>query len=486
MSLNNLEYFEIISDILYPLKEKIYDERRKELKKGYLKIYTADYRRLLNKLTKKEYAEIKLQLWENIRDYWKKNLDNTLKDIRKDNKMKAFYLRPDVHRPPELWNIVRRIALYVDKIIIVDPIRYVQVINSKDKLELHTKFSVLDAFYLPAMKEWVENDIVTFLPQPELWNKDICKDLMDLIEKDMHEIVKDIKIVEIPEDIKIHQILSTIRKKEDIFTYREPSKEEEHQSHLYLSQRLSSTLNSTLLGSEALNANPTTDWGEDFSYWEWKNKFDGKKLNYDTKILYSLNKYPLKWFNNIPLELLLELREKDILNETRILFREKFNEIRNVKSEELEDVVKYCHDIFNIELEKTNILWKNIQKEVLRKVTISTFASLVTGIISAFASSSLNISSLYGALLASGATFSTLGINQITDLFNKRRELQNNPSYLLFHEKGEAKLDYTSIGEVGTSFGWSIPLECDYKKNKIIFEEKYLEKLRNKLKKMKS
>lgn len=119
------EYFQIIRDTLgQRIIKVIQEERDKEIKRGYIDIYASDLSRLLRRISDKEFNELDFALWERITDFWNKHLDSVLQEVRNDKTLKAFYLRPDIYRPPFVLDILRKTAMYADKIIMVDPIRY--------------------------------------------------------------------------------------------------------------------------------------------------------------------------------------------------------------------------------------------------------------------------------------------------------------------------------------------------------------------------
>jgi len=116
-------------------------------------------------MSDKEFNELDITLWKRVTDFWDKHLESVLQEVRNDKMLKAFYLRPDIYRPPFVLNILRKTAMYADKVIMVDPIRYGEIVNVEGRLGLARKFLPVDAFYLLLLDEWVENDIVRLVPQ---------------------------------------------------------------------------------------------------------------------------------------------------------------------------------------------------------------------------------------------------------------------------------------------------------------------------------
>lgn len=336
------------------------------------------------------------------------------------------------------------------------------------KLGLARKFWPFDAFYLLLLDEWVDNDLVRLIPQPELWDDETRAKLIELIESDAVKIGKEV------ETIDILGSSETSSKK----IPRSKETREMKVATVEIAQRLSSKMNSVLFASEYLSCNPTTDWGEDFYYWEWKLKQDDKSLNLDTKILFALNKYPIKWFGRVPLEAVLDIRKREMLSDLRVTLRENFSDIRNTKEEDFEDTVKMCHERLKTELNRAENDWKNVKKLLLEKVTLGTTSAIVTGFLSAMASSAMSIPSLYGALVGGGITATAMTINELATIRSRKRELEQNPLYLLFKaQKGideAGKIEMPSMIGPSSSLGWTTVIPSDYEDSKLKLERAYI------------
>ena len=278
----------------------IQEEREKEKNSGYIDFRVPDIERFFRNLSEKDFFELDNSLWMSISSFWDKHLQSVLSEIKKNDSSKALYLREDLYRPPFFSDIIRKTAMYTDKIVLIDPIRYYEVIKIGNQVGAARKFIPVDAVYMLALSEWIENGIIEIVPQPELWDTDTNAKLRELIESDTPKISRGVKIVD----------MERSNGKQERHIPKNKMTKEMLNGVSETAQRLSSKMNNVLFASESLHCNPTTDWGEDFYYWEWKLKQDGRSLNLDTKIMFALNKYPIKWFGPVALESILDIRKK--------------------------------------------------------------------------------------------------------------------------------------------------------------------------------
>ena len=434
------KYFQIINDVIgQRLTRIIQEEREKEKKRGYIDFRVPDLERFFRNLSEKDFNELDKSLWTSISSFWDRNLQSVLSDVKKNDCSKALYLREDLHRPPFFSGIIRKTAMYTDKIVLIDPIRYCEVIKIGNQVGAARKFVPVDAVYMIALSEWIENDIVDIVPQPELWDAKTNAKLRELIESDTPKISRGVKMVDVIRSNGKHErhIPRNKMTKAMLNGISETS------------QRLSSKMNNVLFASESLHCNPTTDWGEDFYYWEWKLKQDGKSLSLDAKIMFALNKYPIKWFGPIALENILDIRKKNMLVDLRVSLREIFSEIGNTQSDEFEETMGICQEKLRREIKRSESEWNNIKKDLVEKVTLGSSAAIVSGLLSAMASPMVSIPSLYGALIGGGITSIGLAFNEIAELRSKMKDLKLNPIYLLFKAQEKTGLQRESSGLIG-------------------------------------
>lgn len=421
------------------------------------------------RLNETQLLQMELELWENLREFWAKHCNSAIQAIRDYDGLKTIYLRPDLYRPPFFMSVLSRSVLYADKVIVVDPVRYVELANFNGHLALGRKFFPSDAIGLMALREWIEEGLVEIIPQPELWNEETRRTLIGLIDNDAIQIAEETKIVG-----KINGAIT--RRVDDA---------EAQSGRILTGYRLSSKLNSVLFAGEATQSYPTTDWGEDLDYWQWKLEKEKRALGLDTKLLFALNRFPLNWFKAIPSDLLLELRRKEVLAGMRTELRRCFSDLSGARSEDLEDVAKRCNESLDVEIHRVQDEWKGIKRIVSGRVASGATAAIVAGTLTSLISTAVSIPALYSALIvgtiSGGITTASLSVNEIPAIMEKRRRLRGNPLYFLFKIKEKA-LEHPNqllVPRSGVSPGYLVELPQTYEESKQKFEEAYLGHLRS-------
>jgi len=414
-------YFTIIEETLGDnLAEKILGKMPKPgtmFKVNNEKIFS-----VMDQLSNEEHTRLDLDLRFRMLEYWERNISRILDELQTDKSFKAFYLRPDLLRPPFLLEALNKLALYADKIILPDPITYGQVIETSEGIGLLRRFFGFNAPYLLLLREWVESGVVIFLPQPELWNLETRKIMQKMIREDAKKILPEIKPVAIISKRKVSKIL----KKANTKGINETA------------TQLATNIDHALFTSSATKSIPTTDWGEDYYYWNWKLKHDQKYLGREAKIMYALNRMSLNWFGNVDPHYIFKLRNDGTLIETRTIFRECFAEINAVDEEEIDEVIEQCKAKLENGIIKHQQEWNDIKKDFCEKFAFKTASSIVAGLASAAVSAQLSIPSLIGALVGGGVTM-TRTIEDISTLRSEQRKLKRKSIHLFFEIKQKSK-----------------------------------------------
>ena len=115
------KYFEIIDSYFGAIKRYLGDEDESHINLGsYISRYPLISDLILDSLS---------DLEEDIYNYWKENSKSILNFIKKQNTLKCVY-SGDI-TPVSLENFVKKTALYVDSIIIPDPIYNLTLIQKQ-------------------------------------------------------------------------------------------------------------------------------------------------------------------------------------------------------------------------------------------------------------------------------------------------------------------------------------------------------------------
>lgn len=187
-------YFYVIEEALGDhLIRKIFDKvptKKKEFRISYRKIEIA-----LSKLSDEEHSSLDMDLRLRMIDYWNKNLQGILENLRSSQGLKVFYFRPDLFRAPFIFESINKLCMYADKILMPDPITYAQVIPTAKGHGLSRCFLYPDIVYLNILREWIDDDLLEFLPQPELWSSEIRSRIREVVAGDTEQLVSEVKPV---------------------------------------------------------------------------------------------------------------------------------------------------------------------------------------------------------------------------------------------------------------------------------------------------
>jgi hypothetical protein len=433
-------YFYVIEEALGDhLIGKIFDKvptKKKEFRIPHRKIEIA-----LSKLSDEEHSSLDMDLRLRMIDYWNKNLEGTLENLRSSQGLKVFYFRPDLFRAPFIFESINKLCMYADKILMPDPITYAQVIPTAKGYGLTRCFLHPDIVYLNILREWIDDDLLEFLPQPELWNSEIRSRIREVIAGDTEQLVSEVKPV------------AVVRRSGKVVDLKPPFDSETQLSNRITAARLATNIAHPLFVSSATNSVATTDWGEDYHYWLWKLERDRCQLGREGKLLYALNRCQLNWLRGVEPHAMLEIRKSGALSETRTLLRDTFREIQDATEEEFDEVVSVCKDKLEAQITRHGKEWNDVKSKLVQKIGLKSISATVTGLVSAAASSQLSIPSFLGALVCGGIAL-TKGLEDVSEFMNERRVLKRNPIHIFFESKkglGEmGKLD-ESDGKVSMS-----------------------------------
>lgn len=451
IEMRSTDYFVTIEETLgNHLVEKILGKKPREEYPAAFKVKTDQMISSIQSLSDKESLSLDFDLRTRILEYWKSNFRHIIDDLRRDDSTKAFYLRPDIMRPPFIFEILNKTALYVDKIVLVDPITYGQIVKVKGKTGFLRRFFAIHAPYLLFLRDWVEAGIVSLIPQPEFWNEQTKTKVQEFIKEDTRKMRNEIKPV------------GVLKPSGKMVPYPKGSKKEWAETETLTATKLATNINHTFFLSSSTGSIPTTDWSEDYHYWNWKLEQDQKAFGAEINILHALNKFPIQWFGNVPLDYILKLRQKGALSETRIVIRENFSEIQNAKENELEEVVNQCGENLGNQIRKHEREWDDVKSDFKDKVALKTVSAIATGLISASVSPQLSIPSIVGALIGGGIQLGR-AIGDIAALRKEQRRLKRKSIHLLFDAKRQsgASAKHRRTRELKKSFGLIEFLEKD-------------------------
>jgi len=413
-----LEYFDILESIIKPTDLKKFEDLEID------KMGTIEKFKLFDS-QKGEFFELSNQINLAIIDYWETNKKNILNDVGKDPSLKTFILRPVIERTPPIMDYLSKMALYANKIIFVDPITYQEFLGMDNGYaRFIRRFFISSLPYLFRLKEWVENGILTIVPQPSMWDDESNRIFIELVEKDTDMIHPMVKLA---------GVIGGKPEKKEMAT------QEQRLASLLTAKQISWKINTSLFGGASLDAFPATDWDKDYYHWGEKLKNEGKLINPDTRILNVVNKINVKWLDNVPFEFLLKMRKEGRLDELRVVLRENLGQVSKARDDEFKEVVKHARENIENQVKKHDREWSDIKKTFVETVTSKTLPSAFLGFLSGTAASTLSVPTAIAIMAGSGILSTKYAFEEIAKFREKRRNMKRNEIHLLFELKNKYK-----------------------------------------------
>jgi len=352
---------------------------------------------LSNKLPLAQSQEHLVQLRDDLQNLWDSNESKLRREVsRKEerNNLNALYWGKTI--PENSLRFITRASLYVDRVLIRDPIlEYLWFMDSIGT-EFVDNAIIGERRNLLALEQWIERGLVVVLPP----DADTFDEIVWKISSDVDPITEDVEGLE----------------KEDPRRFALGSGRDEH-------------LRKTLEQSNDLNALSYTD-----SFVSWKTlsqMLDDQDQRFralcrESFVFRAVEEVSLKYLDNVPLDLALEIREKEHLQGLREFFRERFSQVRDAKDlMEFKDILADCGRSIDAEVASHEDEWKLIKKRVSAKVPL--YGAISLGALSA--------QTIFDPFTLVGILSGTMGLDALAE-FEKYRGLKSNPLHVLMRVKG--------------------------------------------------
>lgn len=360
---------------------------------------------------------LRIDLQWRISNLWDKYLPIVLNELARDDEIKAYYLGIE-HFPSESFDFTRKTMLYADKIIIEEPL-------SESHCATPFGHLIAESQELLKLEELVDEGIVSFLPGPLCWNRDIKGKLRQEATSDAEKIHQQKDVIK---DVSQSE-LDRIRQEYPI------AKNLSLQDYLRLKTEV---VNSIMFAAARTKSQVSTDSEIRWKHLNWKIRSDSsmlKKLNLDMKILNALIHPNAKFMGDVPLSVVLEAREEGYLLGLRKTLRESFRDIYQSSDEEFEDTVRLWSDKLNHEIKTVEREFKMLRSWLAKRLKLRTGASLIAGGVFMCVSSIAPIPALIG-MASSMLGIGSLSATDILEWREKKEELKRKPIYLFLKSHG--------------------------------------------------
>lgn len=381
------EYFEIIDEYLGSIKHYLGDDLESHIDLGHL---ISTYPHISDLILDSIY-----DLDEAINKYWRENAKGLIDEISQDKVLKCLYsgkLSPTI-----LESFVKKSALYIDTIIIPDPIfdliSFSRKTNTRDKNYLFQL--VKNVFNIWKLKELIlansEKQILVILPvNLDIVNKKSFDGLFEngntsfvnysnkLFDKEFttrEEVLqfteplddlgstfslisnKDLLPTEIGTIEKASSFLSSIKESRKVLPDA-PGSEGWHFA-MYLSGQFI-RVQEHLYFCEKLFSEPIYDY--ELPWFFMNYELGGS--NIDSGIINALQKDQFEWLSNVPLEVVKILREENELEYMREIFRKGLTNLKVKNDQQLIETSKILESNLKEAFQKQKSEISEIRKKV--------------------------------------------------------------------------------------------------------------------------
>jgi len=350
------------------------------------------------------------EVWNN------QNLSKCLEETKSFNEASVGYLW-GVPSLGDLTENIGRTSLYLDKLVIDDPITPYFLETPYHGMDAESNIIYNHSIDLVKLKDWIEADILKILPvSTKLWfeNQQVKEVMTENLMK-----YKDEETDFITENTEIlHRLIN-------------PS-DFDDKDILDLAQMVVHGLNGQILEIEqsiyfnqTLNTISTLDDFEQWKVLNWRLEKAGSKLSKESRNVLALQNLELKFLNNVSTDFALKIREEGYISDLRGFFRNKFTEIEHIQTED--DFLISVSDI-NTEIKDELKIYERDIKSVNSLIKVAGAGSL--GILG------MSLTAFFGypiepPLIAILTGIPLLGLKEALTV----REQTNNPLNLLLEVK---------------------------------------------------
>ena len=259
------------------------------------------------------------EVWNN------QNLSKCLEETKSFSEASVGYLW-GVPSLGDLTENIGRTSLYLDKLVIDDPITPYFLETPYHGMDAESNIIYNHSIDLVKPKDWIEADILKILPvSTKLWfeNQQVKEVMTENLMK-----YKDEETDFITENTEIlHRLIN-------------PS-DFDDKDILDLAQMVVHGLNGQILEIEqsiyfnqTLNTISTLDDFEQWKVLNWRLEKAGSKLSKESRNVLALQNLELKFLNNVSTDFALKIREEGYISDLRGFFRNKFTEIEHIQTED--------------------------------------------------------------------------------------------------------------------------------------------------------
>jgi len=388
-TINNIysEYFDIIDSYFEAIKHHLGDEEYSHINLGY---YISKYP-LISDLILDSLDD----LYENIYEFWEENAKHLFDFIKSQSTLKCVY-SGDI-TPVSLESFVKKSALYVDSIIIPDPIFNLTLYNKQ--IVFDNKFYlnkiVRHIFNIWKLKDLLITDakdnIIFILPiNIQLLSQQDQDNLLNNANSNYTRYINTLINQEFLDIQNLFNFIEGIRTTEDLINNVKNPK------LLPREFREPIALNNFLKDFSSINKDPkyahkSIGWGfatyvqSQFIRVQEHKTFCGKLLaepiydyelpwfffNYDIgcsgideAIINSLQKEKFEWISKVPIHALKVLRENNKLEYMRSILRNGITDLKSKRDSELLEVSRQIEANFKEAFKKQKSEIKSLEKEV--------------------------------------------------------------------------------------------------------------------------
>ena len=322
---------------------------------------------------------------------------------------------------PNLGNVtenIGRTSLYLDKLVIDDPITPLLLDNPYFGVDTKLKIIYNNSIDLIKLKDWIEADIVKILPvSSKFWFEN--QQVKEVITENLSKY-KDEETNFIIENTEIFQrlVLVSTNNSFDFDGGYIPD----------LIQMLDGQIleiEQSIYFNQTLNTISTLDDFEQWKVLNWRLEKGGSKLSKESKNVLALQNLDLKFLNNVSTDFALKIREEGYISDLRAFFRTKFADIKHTQTED--DFLTSVSDI-SVELKDELKIYDRDIKSLNSLVKIGGAGSL--GILG------MSLTAFFGSpiepyLIGLLAAIPYLGLEEAINI----RGRANNPLNLLLEVK---------------------------------------------------
>lgn len=339
------------------------------------------------------------ELEQMLTDYWKRKrkiVRNRIKNMGTEGKLNALYWG-DLS-PKSTMKFISRASLYVDSILIEDPF--------------------LRSFNLPSGFN------SKFIMK-------VLKEQLNEIQKLNEWIADGLVIIHSPELNRSNTTLWSITEETDPVCENIEGLDDSDPRKFALGSSRDELIENTMRDCNSLNAVSYTD---SFSSWNSLMKQINndnmmmKKILSESFLFKAVEDVPLKFLDDVPIDIAREIRNKGFLDDLRFFFREHFFELRKaIDFNDYKEILEDCSYNIKREIKRHEREWKQIKQTVSFKIPL--YSLIAAGSLSAVTTfDPTAISALVGGISGS------IAIDSVQEL-EKYKRIQQNPVHILFKIK---------------------------------------------------